>query len=356
MFTTAAIIIFTSAIARLESRIVDISPYQYVGANTFVQLDCDVDIDDVDVSQEDILEFVWSREVDVDTLEDVAAIMVNGVLEEGGVGDVDEGYKSFLIPTDGVLRWSLIIENISADQAGRWYCEVIRDGQALWRRVSMVGVGAGDGVEHNMMFNIDKRGGEVTLDCTDIEEGSTKLTAQDRDKMIKVDREDSGIYFCSVDDNGYKARSTRHLSGHVPEIQTGNTLSHVYQHPGYPATVTCEVVAAPAPMISWWRVTNDSDVTRLRSDDHLDVVISGYRDGVVSSSVSIDSVTSEHYGQYVCEASNLHGVTNSTFHLIFSGQPVLHSEESSAAASVCTRVWTAVISQTIILMSLLNWL
>ena len=205
-------------------------------------------------------------------------------------------------------------------------------------KATMIIVGDNDDVEHSVMFNINKRGGEVTLDCTDMDGDDTEaVTNNDHDNLIKVDRDDSGVYVCAVRDNGYKERVVRHLSEHAPLVETGNSIehvTHVYQHPGYPVIMMCHVSAAPVPVIHWYKLGDDGEVKRVVSDDDTDIVISGYSDGVISSSLIILSVDHHHYGQYLCEAKNTVGVTNSSLSLQFSDHPVLYSENSSS------KLWT----------------
>lgn len=175
---------------------------------------------------------------------------------------------------------------------------------------------------HQTTFTFTKKGGELSLDCSDLEgdgrevdwtkQGSGNiikmilslpsltfiLSAGKARKQVLVDKEGSGVYYCAVTGSTHVSRLTQHVPEVTPRVR------HVYTALGRGARLECLVSAAPVPAVTWTRV-NDTGAEVVRSGENIEVTISDYTDGVITSSLVLDSVTEA--GEYVCSAVNIHG-------------------------------------------------
>ena len=95
------------------------------------------------------------------------------------------------------------------------------------------------------------------------------------------------------------------LVEHIPT--TSPTQLSVAQSPGHPSSLSCEVTAVPVPAVSWYRLGSPLGPTKMKSHGDLSIVIEGYKDGRMISSLVFYNVTLEDFGQYSCNASNVIG-------------------------------------------------
>nr|XP_003472739.1 cell adhesion molecule-related/down-regulated by oncogenes [Cavia porcellus] len=146
-------------------------------------------------------------------------------------------------------------------------------------------------------------------------------------KITGVTMEDSGLYQCVADNGIGFMQSTGRLqveqnNGFKPVIITAPTSAEVAA--GDFVTLSCNATGVPVPAIRWYGsqgliTSHPSQVLRSKSrKSHLDrpggldlepVYFIMSRAG--SSSLSIQAVTREHAGRYICEAANNHGTTQS---------------------------------------------
>ena len=122
--------------------------------------------------------------------------------------------------------------------------------------------------------------------------------------LIHVDRSDSGIYVCSVS-GGSKTLNFSLLVEHIPTVTPLHTL--MYQSPGYPSSLSCEVTAAPVPAVSWYRVGSPMGPAIIRSHQDISIIIQDYKEGMMISSLVFDNVTHEDFGEYLCNATSYLG-------------------------------------------------
>ncbi|XP_059090457.1 hemicentin-2-like [Tigriopus californicus] len=194
-------------------------------------------------------------------------------------------------------------------------------------------------------FIVVKRGMNVVLECRDSDDawvywrkhGDSAIKGEGkRLRLFRVERWDSGLYYCS---------SNTTLKPHhnvTVEVEMSPRISpptfypedvrpvSVQQAPGHLAILTCKVEAYPVPVVTWYRVTskiippNEEDIKlhRLRIGDEYSFSISGYQDGQMLSSLRIHQVESDHFGRYRCSAKNKEGQDSMEFELTESAEPV----------------------------------
>ena len=122
--------------------------------------------------------------------------------------------------------------------------------------------------------------------------------------LIRVDRSDSGIYVCSVSGSS-ETLDFSLLVEHIPTVIPVHQL--IYQAPGYPSSLSCEVTAAPVPAVSWYRLGSHMGHTIIKSHQDISIMIEDYKEGRMISSLVFDNVTQEDFGEYSCNATNTLG-------------------------------------------------
>ncbi|XP_008581945.1 PREDICTED: cell adhesion molecule-related/down-regulated by oncogenes [Galeopterus variegatus] len=154
-----------------------------------------------------------------------------------------------------------------------------------------------------------------------------RLTAGNGLKITGVTMEDTGLYQCIADNGIGFMQSTGRLeiekvdSGFKPVIITAPVSAKVVD--GDFVTLSCNATGVPVPIIRWYDshgliTSHPSQVLRSKSrkshllrsggfDPEPPVYFIMSRAG--SSSLSIQAVTQEHAGKYLCEATNEHGIT-----------------------------------------------
>lgn len=123
-------------------------------------------------------------------------------------------------------------------------------------------------------------------------------------------REDRGTYYCTAD-NGVGRADTKTITLEVefaPVIRVPRPK--VAQALDYDIDVECVVQAFPAPAISWYR-----DGKQIHNGGSYSISQIGSPDDVTTSVVKIHSVAAEHYGDYVCKATNKVGQAEARLNL-----------------------------------------
>ena len=75
----------------------------------------------------------------------------------------------------------------------------------------------------------------------------------------------------------------------------------------------------PVPTITWARLDKDT-FTLIKTSQSRSIIIDGFTEGNISSSLVFSSLSSSELGQYSCNASNILGWTATSFSLRFSPQ------------------------------------
>lgn len=245
------------------------------------------------------------------------------------VEDYSPGFSGVL---SGVT-WSLHLTGVNTSSGGFYQCQALLEDEAVSTRKVLLAVLDPSKVEHNTKYVIKKQGGNVTLDCTDFN-GEQDVTWQKigdagfgqskgkQLKIIKVDREDSGVYMCTVT-GGQEAMNVSLRVDHAPQV---NVSEVVFQAPGYPASLQCRVAAVPVPAVAWYR-----GAEKITSNGRLSMTISDYRDGWMTCSLEFSSVSMAQYGNFSCTATNSHGTASGVASLEFSPIPILPPPPSSAS-------------------------
>uniref|UniRef100_A0A8W7PKJ0 Ig-like domain-containing protein n=1 Tax=Anopheles coluzzii TaxID=1518534 RepID=A0A8W7PKJ0_ANOCL len=129
-------------------------------------------------------------------------------------------------------------------------------------------------------------------------------------------REDRGTYYCTAD-NGVGRADTKTITLEVefaPVIRVPRPK--VAQALDYDIDVECVVQAFPAPAISWYR-----DGKQIHNGGSYSISQIGSPDDVTTSVVKIHSVAAEHYGDYVCKATNKVGQAEARLNLFEQNVP-----------------------------------
>jgi len=288
-----------------------ISPRQRVEVDTALQVDCQLD-----PALPSKAELAWVK------------------VERGGW----ETLLSYYTPSEGVENlfpgitgtldqktWQLTFQRVNRTDTGFYQCQVLLGDEPVSTRKVMISVLDPSKVSHKTQYVIKKAGGNVTLDCTDftgeqeaawrkIGEGSQVQSAGKKLRLLKVDREDSGVYVCQVSGG----RTALNVSLRVDHAPTLNVSKTVFQAPGFPTSLHCQVAAVPVPAVAWIR-----NGERVTSDGTYAISISDYRDGWLTLSLLIPSVSRSQYGNYTCEATNDYGEERDVSSLLYSDVPIL---------------------------------
>uniref|UniRef100_A0AAG5CW48 Ig-like domain-containing protein n=1 Tax=Anopheles atroparvus TaxID=41427 RepID=A0AAG5CW48_ANOAO len=136
-------------------------------------------------------------------------------------------------------------------------------------------------------------------------------------RLNALRREDRGTYYCTAD-NGVGRPDTKTIT---LEVEFAPVISvprpKVAQALDYDIDVECVVQAFPAPAISWFR-----DGKQIHNGGAYSISQTGSPDDVTTSVVKVHSIASEHFGDYVCKASNKVGQAEARLNLFESVIPV----------------------------------
>ena len=118
----------------------------------------------------------------------------------------------------------------------------------------------------------------------------------------------------------------------------------LYKQSGQPASLNCQVSAVPVPSITWSRLDMET-FTLINSSQSRSIVIDGFRDGTISSSLVFSAMSEEDLGQYVCNATNLLGTAATSFTLRVSPQ----AWSSGGARCLLQSVLTTLVTLSLVL-------
>jgi len=243
-------------------------------------------------------------------------------------GVIDYQHQNFSSSLDQ-LSWKLSINLVAHGMSGLYQCQILRNGVVVSRKSLILTVLDPGKVEHHDQYLIAKHGASMTLDCLDFDgnqRGDQNFLVPSLTKkpsFIRVDRSDSGVYLCSlskVPDLNYKENLK--MMDQIPSIQPSVPVTS--QHPGYPASLRCEISAVPVPRVVWYRVEIDS-LVMIRSQEDISIMIDSYKDGKMTSSLIFENTTEAYYGLYSCNATNDVGQASALLGLEYSPTPVLPS-------------------------------
>ena len=215
-------------------------------------------------------------------------------------------------------------------------------------------------------YVVATRGANVVLECRDADDkwdvywkkqGDPSFTGEGKElRLFRVDRWDSGLYYCTTNRSTFEARHNVSLDVALsPTVERTNPTSLIVKRPlNREATLTCKVEAIPVPRISWFKITNDSTSSsgiykrHLKTGDEFSISVGAYKDGLIECSLRIANVTEAHFGRYRCEARNGQGEDGVDFVL----EEGLLSSTSSSSSS--TRISTNLLPMSCLCLSLLS--
>jgi len=295
-----------------------ISSLQRVMPGTSVELMCEVNISEIQrMVAGDTFSIKWSLAEDGDTLALTEVNKGMEMLDE----EVMEWVRMMTVRGEDVMQWNMIMDNVNMNHSGLYECQATVGQEVLATKHTLLVVLGEEGNDlHHTTFTFSKKGGVLSLDCSDLEGDGREATwtKPGSDKEIKhvyVDKEGSGVYYCAVKGNTHVSGLTQHL----PEVRP--RVRHVHTRLGLGARLECLVSAAPVPAVTWYRI-NDTGAEVIRSNENIEIIISDYTDGVITSSLVLESMTGSEAGEYVCSAGNIHGKVNATVDLMISEFPM----------------------------------
>lgn len=223
-------------------------------------------------------------------------------------------------------RWSLHLVNVSREDGGYYDCQVLLDGSLLTSREILFSVSS-QKVEQTATYVIKKAGGNVTLDCLDLDqkqlgddtqmtvwrkEGDSKVVQSGSQlKLIRVDREDSGVYYCSV--SGGVAKNFTLRVDHAPIATALETV--VKQTVGNAVELRCNISSLPVSLVRWFRLgagpphlsgppNSPSSAREMRAGRGVELSLDNFQSGRATYSLRFANLSLADYGTYSCNASN----------------------------------------------------
>lgn len=145
---------------------------------------------------------------------------------------------------------------------------------------------------------------------------------------------DRGTYWCAAQNGvGTDKRSVHFEVQFRPQVRVPRP--RVAQAAGFAAALECVVEAYPAPQIEWYRRQPNAtsaaqhDDTLLRRDGSaaeqgFDIRTVGGRGDVTTSVLHVNGVQHKHYGDYVCQATNVVGQASAVVNLYSKCEIFLH--------------------------------
>lgn len=212
---------------------------------------------------------------------------------------------NYVEPLDGVVTSALLIRNIDRMDYRVYTCEAENAHGTAEHNITVFALGAPEVIIDQSSRNmIVREGTEVDLECfasgtplpsvtwskddgqTEIGPGTVTLT--------NIQGSDAGMYTCFAENP--LGSDTLSIQIDVEYPPTVSVLPQEYQYKvGEMATINCTVRGHPQPQMSWRKEdsSENSDVDILEVDESTWIM-----------ALRIDSITSEDFGIYLCEAVN----------------------------------------------------
>ena len=180
--------------------VMKVSPLQRVMPGTSVELMCEVNISEVQRRLEgETFNLKWSREEEGETLAVVEVTRGMEVLEEQAVEEV----RMESVREEQVMQWNMIIDNVFINHTGLYECKASIGQEVLALKHTLLVVLSDEESDlHQTTFTFTKKGGELSLDCSDLEGDGreadwTKPGSGNINKMIVSPSLDIDIHFIS---------------------------------------------------------------------------------------------------------------------------------------------------------------
>ncbi|XP_023343455.1 lachesin [Eurytemora carolleeae] len=309
-----------------------------------ISVECRVKFSEEQLQHVPTLQWVYSslryRDMDTEHLLREIQLQPQGAGVGGSVQGVPGGHeiqadwKEVLFEkSEGEGRvgvWTLHLKNIQENNEGRYSCKVmVENSQQTFSRETLVTVKnkkVSQSRDSDKYVLYKKAGGNVTLDCLDMEgrdganisgipvwrkNGEVIVENGTQLKLIRVDKEDSGVYHCVV--SGYNKNITVQVQ-HAPSVLP--LRETVKQYPGFSVSMSCKVTSLPVPLIRWYKIQSSADESTpavqyipviIQSNNNISIHLDDYKDGMIISRLQFLSVSAQDYGTYSCNASNLLG-------------------------------------------------
>ena len=151
-----------------------VSPLQRVMPGTSVELMCEVNISEIQrMVDGETFNMKWSLAEVGDTLAVTEVNRGMEVLEEQAV----EWVRMMTVRGEEVMQWNMIMDNVNMNHSGLYECQATVGQEVLARKHTLLVVLGEEGNDlHHTTFTFSKKGGELSLDCSDLEGDGREAT------------------------------------------------------------------------------------------------------------------------------------------------------------------------------------
>ncbi|OWF55308.1 hemicentin-2-like [Mizuhopecten yessoensis] len=224
---------------------------------------------------------------------------------------------NYVEPLDGVVTSALLIRNIDRIDYRVYTCESTNAHGTAQHNITVFPLGAPEViVEQSSRSMIVQEGTEIDLECFASGTPSPTVTWSKDDgqteigpgtvTLTNIQGDDAGTYACVAENPlGSDTLSIQIDVEYPPMVSVA--MSEYSIITGRTAAIDCTVRGRPQPRMSW-RKDGSSD------DSVVDITEVG--DSTWTMTLRIDSVTSEDFGTYICEAVNSANSSSSEIQLI----------------------------------------
>ena len=151
-----------------------VSPLQRVMPGTSVELMCEVNISEIQrMVDGETFNMKWSLAEVGDTLAVTEVNRGMEVLEEQAV----EWVRMMTVRGEEVMQWNMIMDNVNMNHSGLYECQATVGQEVLAMKHTLLVVLGEEGNDlHHTTFTFSKKGGELSLDCSDLEGDGREAT------------------------------------------------------------------------------------------------------------------------------------------------------------------------------------